>query len=247
VRTYHRDLPWLEYALASVARWCRDFLEVVVVTPRSSAGRVRRALPSWARLVVCPDYRDDYLGQQISKLHADEYSNADLICHLDSDMLFTGPTIPADLLDNGQIRVVRRPIADLGRHRPWLVSTEAFLGWPVAYDFMQEPPFTFPRWLYGAVRAQAPTAHRVDLDSYVTSRPPRGFSEFNVLASYAYARHRMAFSWREADDTDRPTLCRWYWSRGGLNSALRCELNAITRGPAPGDAGRVLPRPHAAL
>jgi len=235
----------LEYALASVARWCRGFLEVVVVTPRSSAGRVRRALPSWTRLVVCPDYRDDYLGQQVSKLHADEYTDADLVCHLDSDMLFTRPTTPADLLDDGRVRVVRRPVADLGRHRPWLVPTEAFLGWPVAYDFMQEPPFTFPRWLYGEVRAHALAAHGVHLDTYVTSRPPRGFSEFNVLAGYAYALHRMAFSWRDADDADRPALCRWYWSRGGLDGALRRELDAIARGPHPGDAGMVLLDPHA--
>jgi hypothetical protein len=203
---------------------------VVVVSPRTGAPAVRRALPEWARLEICPNYRDDYLGQQVSKLYADELTDADLISHVDSDVVFVRPTIPNDLLDAGRPRIIRRDVGRLGRHRPWLASTERFLGLPVAYDFMQQPPFTYPRWLYPRVRAHCLTRHGMSLERYVTNRPPRGFSEFNVLGAYAEAYHPTAFAWREASMYQEPPFCRWYWSREGLDVARRRELDGLLAG-----------------
>ena len=87
---------------------------------------------------------------------------------------------------NGRPRTVRRPVTELGRHRRWLAPTQDFLGHPVAFDFMQHPPFTYPRRLYGDLRALCPARHGMPLDRYVAGRPPRGFSECSS-SSYAYA------------------------------------------------------------
>ncbi|MCW3818989.1 hypothetical protein ONA91_31585 [Micromonospora sp. DR5-3] len=226
IRTYHRDLDWLAYALRSVRRWCHGFTELIVVTPRFSASRVGRALPTGVRLEICPDHRDDYLGQQVSKLYADLYTDAAVLCHLDADMVFQRPVTPADLFTGGRPRIGYRPVGQLGRYRPWLGPTEAFLGAPVAYDFMCHPPFAYPRWLYPAVREHCLVTHGMPLDEYVLGRPPRGFSEFNALGAYAYHQHRDAFAWagREVD----PPLCRWYWSRGGIDAATRRELERLS-------------------
>ncbi|MFD6888258.1 DUF6492 family protein [Streptomyces sp. NPDC059957] len=218
------------YALAAIEKWCHGFAEVVVVTPRTGSAAVRRAVGGDVRLEVCPNYRDDYLGQQVSKLYADEFTDADLICHVDSDVIFTRPVSPADLLDDGRPWIVRREISQLGRHRPWLASTEEFLGRPVAYDFMQQPPFTYPRRLYPEVRALSLEQHGIPLDRYVAGQPPRGFSEFNVLGSHAYSTHRTSFAWYDADTAVVPRLCGWYWSRGGIDAGLRRELNRIVTG-----------------
>ncbi|MEV6330533.1 hypothetical protein [Streptomyces sp. NPDC051909] len=220
----------MRYALAAVEQWCHGFAEVVVVSPRTGSAAVRRAIGGDVRLTVCPDYRDDYLGQQVTKLYADEFTDADLICHVDSDVVFDRPVSPADLLDAGRPWIVRRAVALLGRHRPWLTPTEEFLGRPVAYDFMQQPPFTYPRALYPEVRALCLERHGIPLSRYVAGRPPRGFSEFNVLGAHAHTAHRTAFAWYEADTPAVPRLCRWYWSRGGLDGALRRELDGIVSG-----------------
>lgn len=180
------------------------------------------------RLEICRDYRDDYLGQQATKLAADEFTDADLICHVDADCVFTRPTTPASLTADGKVRVLIRPNALLGRHRPWQRPTEEFLGWHVAYDFMQHPPFTYPRWLYPEIRRHAREVHGVGLDAYVVGRPPRGFSEHNVLGAFAHARHRKRFAWVDtsAERVGEPP-CRWYWSWGGLSEPIRRELDAI--------------------
>ncbi|MFI6284076.1 hypothetical protein ACIBCM_04825 [Streptomyces sp. NPDC051018] len=220
----------MRYALAAIRTWCRGFAEVVVVTPGTGSAVVRRAVGDGVRLEVCPDYRDDYLGQQVSKLYADEFTGAGLICHVDSDVVFTRPVSPVDLLAGGRPWMVRRPVADLGRHRPWLAPTERFLRRPVAFDFMQQPPFSYPRRLYPEVRALALELHGTPLDRYVTRCPPGGFSEFNVLGAHAHAAHRASFTWYDAGGPDVPRLCGWYWSRGGIDAALRRELDLIVSG-----------------
>jgi hypothetical protein len=198
--------------------------------PQSSWSRIGRLAfrGERASFETCADYEDDYLGQQITKLSADTLTDAEIICHVDSDCIFVRPMSPADLLFDGKVRVLMQPNDQLGRHRPWQGPTEAFLGWTVPYDFMCQPPFAFPRWLYADVRNHAIDLHNVTLESYVRSRPPRGFSEFNVLGGFAHRRHHDCFSWVDAsvDDSGKP-FCRWYWSWDRVDPATRSDLEAL--------------------
>lgn len=230
IRSYRKDLGWLELCLAAVAKFCRGFRAVVVVVPRASERWLRR-LPPLApnvRVEICPDYADDYLGQQLTKLQADHFTDADFVCHVDSDCIFTQPVSPDDLLDAGRPRIVMRSYASLDRHWPWQAPTEAFLGWKVTHDFMQRPPFVFPRWIYAEFRAHARSQHGMDLEQYILSRPPRAFSEFNALGAFAHARHTQSFSWElVGDERTADSTCRWYWSWGGLDDGTRTEIEAL--------------------
>ena len=51
------------------------------------------AVPILRDVVIrhCHNYENDYIGQQITKLHADTYSDASVILHLDSDQVFVAP------------------------------------------------------------------------------------------------------------------------------------------------------------
>lgn len=230
VRSYWRDFAWLELCLRAIERHCVGFGDVIVVMPRGSEPWLRRhpALPTSVRLELCPDYPDDYLGQQVTKLHADELSDAELICHVDSDCIFRCRTQPQDLAPGGRPRVYTRPVEELPRHWPWTRPTEEFLGWRPTHDFLQCPPFTFPRWLYPRVRERAVETKDVPLSEWVLSRPPRGFSEFNVLAAYAYRFHPEDFVWTRGRDIGaEERRCHWYWSWGGLDAATRREIEGL--------------------
>jgi hypothetical protein len=235
IRSYWKDLEWLALCLASIARYCRGFQDIVVVMPRSSEPWLRRAgLPPVGRLEFCRDYRDDYLGQQATKVHADTFTTADFVCHVDSDCIFSGPVSPDDFVVDGKPRILMCALERLGRERPWQGPTEKFLGWPVSFDFMRHPPFTFPRWLYEHVRAHAVLEHGVDLDTYLARQPPRGFSEFNILGALAYERFRDHFVWTEwGGQTPPASPCRWYWSWGGLDTHTRREIEEILAAHPP--------------
>jgi hypothetical protein len=210
VRSYRKDLDWLSYCLRAIRRHAFGFRQVAVVLPRSTGPWLRRnsVVPAEVRIEWCDDYDDDYLGQQVTKLYADQLSDADLLCHIDADCLLAEPTSVVD------------------RHVPWRQPTEDFLGWQVHHDFMQQPPFVYPRWLYSAVRQHCRKRHRIELSDYVLSRPARGFSEFNVLGAYAHARHPDLFGWAEISAAP-PARCVWFWSWGGLEPAVRAQIQSV--------------------
>ena len=238
IRSYWKDLDWLRFCLESIETYCHGFRAVVVVLPESSRAAVQRRAP-WrgVRTEWCRDYHDDYLGQQATKLLADLYTDADLICHVDSDCIFQRRTCPSDLMRDGRPRIVRLSNERLSKRHPWRASTEKFLKWPVPYDFMRRPPFVYPRNLYSAVRTHALSVHGVDIETYITAQPVRGFSEFNVLGALAWAHHRDDFAWIDDDETIEEPCCRWFWSWGGLDASTRHEIQQILRAPAPGGAG----------
>jgi hypothetical protein len=232
IRSYWKDLEWLRYCLASINRYCHGFSSVIVVVPRSTAPWLRREpLPAQVRLEFCRDYEVDYLGQQVTKLLADTISDADYICHVDSDCVFFRPTAPEDLIVDGKPRVLMRSYELLGRYYPWQDPTEQFLGCRVLDDFMRQPPFTFPRWLYAELRRHVQATHGTDIERYITGRPPRGFSEFNALGAFAWQHYHEDFVWVDtAVASPVAPHCRWYWSWGGIDPATRREIQDILHG-----------------
>lgn len=233
IRSYWKDLEWLQLCLASIEKYCRGFRSVIVVLPRSSKAWLRRrGLPATARIEFCGNYGDDYLGQQVTKLLADTFTDADYICHVDSDCIFFRHTTPEDFISDGRPRILMRPCDSLKGHRPWQGPSEKFLGWRVLDDFMQHPPFVFPRWLYERLREHAVATHGVDIEEYVRAQPPRGFSEFNALGGFAWRRYRELFVWVDTSvGSPTPTHCRWYWSWGGIDAATRLEIAEILNAP----------------
>ena len=229
IRSYWKDLEWLSFCLQSIRRYCHGFRSVIVVVPMSAKAWLKRApLPDTAHVEFCRDYPDDYLGQQVTKLLADTFSDADFFCHVDSDCVFCRRTTPEDLIVDGRPRVLMRSCELLGRNRPWQAPTERFLGCPVLDDFMCHPPFTFPRWLYPRVRGRALAGHGTDIESYIIAQPQRGFSEYNVMGAYAWQNHHQDFVWIDVGAVPLPTPhCRWYWSWGGIDAAIRDEIRAL--------------------
>ena len=219
IRTYYKDLQWLQYSLRSIEKYTAGFRKTILVVPRSSAERLRWAgLDRHAETHICEDFADDYLGQQITKLHADRYSDADLICHVDSDCLFRRRTAPKDFFSNGKIVVPMVSYRAFPQERGWQKLAEKFMCCQVEYDFMRRQPFLFPRWLYGAMRDHAQHLHNQSLYDYVISQPPGGFSEYNALGAFAYYFHCDEFVWSERTTwIPDESICRWFRSWGDLS------------------------------
>lgn len=230
IRSYYRDFNWLLYCLRSIELFCCGFRNVVLVVPRSSAAKLRQLRIPAVKVHICKEYDPDYLGQQITKLNADCYTDADFICHVDSDWIFTRPCRPSDLFIDGKLTIGMTSYADLPAGIPWKKATERFLGGEISYDFMRRQPYSFPRWLYIALREHAERWHGQNIESYILGQMPLGFSEFNALSAFAFAHHHQEFVWLDAMDTSLPAqLCICYWSWGGLTPAIRLELDNLLR------------------
>jgi hypothetical protein len=228
VRSHARDFPWLELSLRSIRRFCAGFRSVVLVVPRSSEPWLRRFDLAADEVDLCDDVADDYLGQQVTKLYADEHSDAEIVVHLDSDCIVDRRLTPDALLDGERPVIPITPYATLGRSVPWRPVTERALGFPVAHDYMRTMPLAYPRWLYAALRSHVASVHGTEIRDYVLAQPPRGFSEFYALGAFAHRLHSEAFVWQVVDCPEQtPRHCRWYWSWNGLDAATRREIDEI--------------------
>ncbi|MEV6778649.1 hypothetical protein [Streptomyces syringium] len=235
IRSHAKDFPWLRHCLAGVRRWCSGFRHVVVVIPRKSAPRLARYGIEADRIVQCVDYPEDYLGQQVTKVFADELTDADFIAHLDSDCIVRRPLSPADLVDKvARPRVLYTPGQYFHRGAPWRAATEHCLGHPVGSDYMRRQPLVYPRWLYAGLREYLQRLHGVAPAAFIQAQSPLGFSEFNALGAYAHRHHREAFAWvLHPSPAYDETWTRVFWSWSGVTPTVEQELRMLARGEQP--------------
>lgn len=229
IRSHAKDFAWLRHCLAGVRRWCTGFRQVVVVVPGKCERRLARYGIEADRIVLCPDYADDYLGQQVTKTLADTFTDADHIAHLDSDSVVRRPLTTADLMDDaGRPHLLYTPGTYFRRGAPWQAATERFLARPVTCDYMRRQPLVYPRWIYPELREHAVRQHGMQLAEYIVAQPPLGFSEFNALGAYAHEHHHDAFSWHlHPSPAYDETWTRVFWSWAGITPAVARELRVL--------------------
>lgn len=213
IRSYRGDFEWLGYALKSLHARASGFGQIHIVVPQGDKHLLSQLTAE--KLHECPVYTDDYLGQQITKLLADTYSEADYIMHWDSDTVLTAPLTPSDFVINGKPVIYYEPY-DIVGCEPWQPVVAEVLGWSPEHEFMRRHPFVYPRWLYAELRAFLEERHGRPLEAYIVSRPYRSFTEFNVLGAYAWEKHRHRFTWR--DPHGDPVYVRQFRSWDGLDS-----------------------------
>ena len=221
IRSYKKDFEWLSYCLKSCAKSAKGFRQVHIVVPHGDQHELNHL--TLEKVHICPRYAEDYLGQQVTKLNADLYSDADFICHIDSDTVWLHDVSPKDFIHKGKAIVYYEPYDKIGEC-PWQAIVEEAIGWKPEFEFMRRPPHTFPRWLYKDMRDHLQATHKVPFDTFVATRPDRRFSEYNTLGAYAWKHHRDKFEWRDPRQ-DKDTV-RQFWSWGGID-AHREELSNL--------------------
>jgi hypothetical protein len=235
IRTYFRDFRWLDLCLLSIMKHVQGFRRIIVAMPASSLERLRgREILAAAKVTVlaCPEYSNDYLGQQVDKLNADLVTDASLIAHIDSDCIFSRPcSLPTLMTRSGRpimrvLRQSRRPASD-----GWRRCIVDFHGQPLPFDPLVPLPIAYPSHLYRDLRARSRDRHGVGLDGWVLSRRIDAVSEFCLMAGEAWFNRRDDFCWVSADDeVDWP--CAVYWSRSPQEAETRAEVSRVLGTPS---------------
>jgi hypothetical protein len=208
----------LAVALRSIERYVTGLRRVVVVVPTSSLQRMDPAPfvgRPWLRLLTCRDYDHDYLGQQVTKLSADHFSDADVIVHLDSDQVFQRPCELHDVLFAGaRLRIAydgsgARPASDGWRRCP----TE-FFGVPIPYDLTTPLPLAVRSTVYRGLRQYCRRVHGVSLTMYALSTRADRFCEMALLRGFVLLGDDPTYTWVDVG-SGGPLVpqVRTFWSR----------------------------------
>lgn len=255
LRTYPGDFQWLKFLFRSLERHARGWRDLVLVLPYEGpptgwnqlladlavdlgvsinawADRLRAVDALTGKIAVwsCQTYKDDYLGQCLTKLRAWEYTSADDVAYLDSDLVLVRPWTPTTLRHfDGRSIVEYREWADAGAAlSAWHDVTKTLLrGQAPPFETMCRHPFQYPvqfvRRAYEAMRHLAIEDRRI--------------SEFNYLGNYAILHERDSFYLRRppqlhredggAPDFSPDDLVYQFWSWGGITAEVEAKLKEL--------------------
>ena len=97
IRTFKRDIAWLDFCLQSIHQNLKGWDEIVVCVPEGQAHHLRYLTTE--RRVTSPFFRVDYVGQQVAKLQAHRQVSGDYIFFVDADVIFLPGADVATFLD----------------------------------------------------------------------------------------------------------------------------------------------------
>ena len=226
IRTYKRDIAWLDFCLQSIHRNLRGWDEIVVGVPEGQEDHLR-FLES-ERKVSCPRFREDYVGQQVAKLQAHRHVRGDYVLFVDSDVVFLPGADVRDFLDGD------KPVIGKARYEALARRGEAAVKWQAAVErlFGEKPEWEYMRShgsrLYHTDTLRALEARFPDLEAYAHGVPKRLFSEFNLLGYFAEKYEPGRYRFADTDVTPMRAPCsRQFWTVDGITPATLAELAAL--------------------
>lgn len=226
IKTYPGDYEWLRYCLRSIQRFATGFRRTVVIVPD---GAEKPPTGDAEDVHYVHEYGEGYMFQQVVKLHADAFTDAEFICYMDADTIFTRHVCPEHLIDDmRRPRWLYTPYSSInsGDGQTWKAPTEKLMNGPVDHEFMRRHPFVVSRKMLEGFRLWMMRSHRMTVERYVMTQPNREFSEFNALGAWLWFYHGYVVEWMNTDENMGTTFVHQSYSWGGLSDAIRVNLEA---------------------
>lgn len=219
IRTYNKDIKWLNYCLKSIHQHLIGWDEIVICIPTGQQHLLNHLTQE--KVKICNIYKDDYLGQQVSKLKAHTYCKGDYILFIDSDVIFKKGADVRDYFHDNKPVILKDLYSNVGGAICWKKPTEKLFGENIEYEYMRRAPQLFLRDTL--IRFND---HFSDIEKYILSQPYRQFSEFNVLGFYCEKMENENYSILEVGSVDLPeNKCEQFWSWSGLTEKDLEKIN----------------------
>lgn len=226
IRTYSKDIEWLNYALLSIHKYVTGYRHVIVAIPSEDVKLLRHL--SAEKVVGVSDLQDGYLGQQMTKMQAWKLTNADAIVFWDSDVVATQPVdIRSEYFEGDKIIRYKTRYSSLGSACPWQPIVAKSVGFTPEWEYMRRMPLTYWRSTLEKCEQFMVDLHGCSLEYYINSQPYRSFSEFNTLGAFSEARDPEGYLFVDTESIDMPP-CKvdQMWSWGGITDEVRAKMAA---------------------
>jgi uncharacterized phage-like protein YoqJ len=202
IRSYQKEFPLLQHCLYSILKFVSGFRKIIVCVREKEYERLIQLLQDKQfylenlekiQIVKALNYPDnlDYCGQQISKLNADIFTDAEYILYVDSDCVFYDSFDIQNIMfdENKKIILLIEKWEKLpDNFHVWKRFLEK-VGLPTPFEFMRRFPFLYPSSILPKVRDYIVKRYNKNFqNSCLTIYDNRtdNFSEFNLLGAYAY-------------------------------------------------------------
>lgn len=226
IKTCGRDIDWIKPCLKSISKFVSSFDEIVIVAPEKDRNCFMALGLTAERLVFEHEPTNDgYTWQQVVKLYADTYTDADRILFVDSDCVFFIPVTPEYFLKNGKPYLLYTAYSELGQEVPWRGGSEFVIGKDVPYEFMRRHPMMYPRETLKAFRDYIENTFKMPCRDFVLKfANKKRLSEFNILGAFSFFIRHDDFVWYDTAQGLHPPDClHQFWSYGGVDGVENKE------------------------
>lgn len=230
IRTYHKDIKWLNYCLRSIHKNLVGWDEIVICIPTGQEHLLSHLTAE--KVVVCKTYKDDYIGQQVSKLEAHKHCKGDYILFIDSDVVFYQGADVRDYFHDNKPVILYDKYENVGEAICWKPVVEKLFKEGVSFEFMRRAPQLFLKSTLEKFAELFP-----DIENYATVQPHRQFSEFNILGFFAWKHEQENYKFIEAhyttgsDKNEMELLpknkSKQFWSWSNMTALEMEELESI--------------------
>jgi len=207
IRTYKRDFPLLKCTLYSILKYVTSFRSIIITVRNKEYIELMNTLKieqffinnsDKFKIIPVPNFNDnmDYFGQQITKLYADVYTNAEYIMFVDSDCVFYDNfDIQKEMFDKDEKVIL---LIDKWENLPKMYDVwKTFLqvcDFKTEFEFMRRVPLIYPSKIFKNLRDYISAKYKIKfteacLQIYNSTNiylPHKYFSEFNLLGAYSY-------------------------------------------------------------
>ena len=227
IKTCAKDEEWLRWCLKSIDRFASGFRRVVIVTDHGHDFDPDLRYPHalfHASLADKPPpfhFPAGYMMQQVVKLSWFEYTDAQAVVILDSDLILKQPFCPEDLMINGEPSWSFGPWYGAGVM--WRPGSELIIGRPLEKSHMQEHPFLMTRSATVAFKAFVETRCGKTIEELYFDRDfAAPFSEFECFGGYLATVNGHGYHVGELPAAKG--IVKQHWSWGGLTPDIEASI-----------------------
>jgi hypothetical protein len=234
--------PWLRYALKSIEKFATGFRQVKVLIPSEDLAAMNPILSEFSEHKGIPirvQCFQDWPGKGFLRhehviMCSDEFTDADFVCHIDSDCMFTEPVTPDDYFVNGKPVLVHASFhwlvteqqANLGM---WQVAVERAVGWITTEETMRRHPAVHYRKTYQKARECIEAHTMKPCADYIWACEnsfPQSFAEFPTLGAVAWKFFHEDYHWLNQEKGEWPHgKLTQFWSHSPPEIAQKPVVN----------------------
>jgi len=231
IRTYHKDLPWLAYALKSIHKYVTGYRRIIIAIPEKERHLLNHLTAE--TVIGVKDLEDGYLGQQLTKMQAWRYTDADAVVFWDSDVVATRPIdVRTEYFKDGKPIIYKTRYSSMPDN-PWRpIVAKAMVVLDPEWEYMRRMPLVYWKDTLEGCQYFMENIHKCSLEAYLRAQPHRAFSEFNVLGTYAewfdeQPAKSKTYHFIDTESIDmQPCAVDQMWSWGGLTPEVMEKMRA---------------------
>ena len=231
IRTYPKDFFLLNYCLHSIRKFVTGYRNIII----NVRSKNYNELVKWIDLTGCTviqshDFDDkiDYCGQQICKLIAYIWSDAEYFYYIDSDCIFyNNLNIQEKYFNNeGKVILFKEYWNNVQDAKKWQKCLQR-LNILTEFETMRRLPQVYPADVLPKIREHIEKTIGLDIiNSCLTVYKECGFSEFNIIGSYIYLYDQSKSNLYFYDPSLNEIPSKQFWSHEN-HSVLKAEIEKL--------------------